>query len=142
MPLELVERVLQAAGFAQSFIGPLMAMYRAPRRIVADGLCGERRYPTHCIPPGCPCATMVLALPTYGWRCDLQRIELDAKSRTYVDDMTAQRIRQAWERAWRGVLAINRMQAVSVRFETDFRLARNLDKSARFSSDPEVRAAL
>ena len=84
MPLELVERVLTAAGFARSFIGPLMAMYRAPRRIVADGLCGERRFPTHCIPPGCPCARMVLALPTYGWRCDIQRIELDAKSRTYV----------------------------------------------------------
>ena len=142
MPLSVVEGALRAAGFADALVGPIIDMYRAPRRIVADGLCGERRHPTHCIPAGCPAATMVLALITYCWRCELHRIELQAASRTYVDDMTAHRLRVAGEAPQRGRLAIDRMQAVSGRFEADFDLDRNLDKSARFSSDPAVRAAL
>ena len=142
MPLGVVGDALRACGLASSFVSLITDMYSAPRRIVADGLCGHRRVPTHCIPPGCPAATMILSVFTYGWRCEISVVEIRMVSRTYVDDMTASREREAEETARRGQLAICNAQAVSTDFEDAFKLNKNLDKSARFSSDPAVLALL
>ena len=77
-----------AAGVRANLVKPFMAMYRAPRRIVADGLAGEPHRPLRRIPAGCPAATTLLALLTWGRNREVQVIAAEAVCREYIDDLT------------------------------------------------------
>ena len=143
MPLPLVEEALRAAGVPSELVRPLVDMYKAPRRVLADGRAGEERVPTHCIPAGCPMATMVLALFTYAWRCELHACVRGAQSRAYVDDLTAIRERRPGDAGGAAAARVaNAMQEVADAFARDFSLALNQLKSVRYSSDAETRQAL
>ena len=69
-------------------MGPMMAMYQAPRHIKVDGAVGESRVPLRCIPPGCPAAVDVLALVTMPWIKMARRTHEPCQARGWVDDLT------------------------------------------------------
>ena len=65
MPLVLVADFLEACGLGEEFIRPLTDMYEAPRRVVADGLCGEPRRPLLRRPPPAAAGPKLL----WKWGC-------------------------------------------------------------------------
>ena len=67
VPLCMLETAMWRAGLGPHIARRFISMYRAPRRIVVDGLVGETRQPRRCVSAGCPAATTLLALT---WCCD------------------------------------------------------------------------
>ena len=142
MPPESVHELLRSAGVPDHISGPILFLYRAPRRIVADGACGSEQTPTHCIPAGCPIATLILALATFGWRKETAVSCPAARSRAYVDDMTAHCRRESHITPHAGATQARNLGQVTQAFFTTFRLVANLIKSAFFSSCRYTRALL
>ena len=60
--LDTVAQALEAAGMDPEVGALLLDMYRAPRRIVMDGLAGEKRMPSSCTPAGCANAAHIVAI--------------------------------------------------------------------------------
>ena len=65
IPLAYLDVLAAEAGLPPEIAKPMLAAYRAPRRVRMGPLAGQLQTPTHGIPPGCPAATH----NGWPWRC-------------------------------------------------------------------------
>ena len=136
LPLRALEQVAQAVRLPEALWRPMVAAYRLPRLVRADGLGGEARVPQCGLAPGCPAATDWLALVMHAWVLRMRRCAPAVVTRTYVDDLSAftqehgtvEDAAKAWE--------------VTQAFGAAFRLRLNLHKCVRYSTSAAGRKAL
>ena len=136
LPLEALERVAVAAGLPSELWRPMLAAYRLPRLVRADGLGGHAKAPLCGLAPGCPAATDWLALVMHCWAARVRVRAPGLVTRAYVDDLSAYTrdrgsvgdVQVAWE--------------VTEAFGAAFRLQLNSAKSVRYASQPADQAWL
>ena len=136
LPLDTLAAVAQAAGVPSEIWQPMLAAYRLPRLIRADGLAGPARSPCCGLAPGCPAATDWLALVMHYWTLRLREVAPALIERAYADDLSA-------FTGLRGTLAdVGTAWKVTVAFGRAFGLVLNQAKSVRYATAAADRAAL
>ena len=86
--LRVLQKCLQEMGVAEELWRPMMSMTTGQRCIKVMDAVGQWREPKAGIIPGCPCATMCMALILHRWRSSLQKQVPQAMIRCWVDDST------------------------------------------------------
>ena len=136
LPLDALEAVATAAGVPPAIWKPMLAAYRLPRLVRADGLGGHARVPRCGLAPGCPAATDWLALVMHCWSARLRQQAPALITRTYVDDLSAYTSDQGTPEdvavAW----------AVTQDFGAAFHVQLNPNKCLRYSTAAAGRQAL
>ena len=133
--LELLERALARARVPAWLSGPLLAAYKAPRRVRVDGALGQPWVPTSGILPGCALAVFVLSVLVRPWYQRTGRVHDGLRRRVYVDDLTVWARGQADEVAE----AVAEALRITRAYEADMDWRLHEGKSKQFANTASVR---
>jgi hypothetical protein len=133
--LQLLERALARARVPAWLSGPLLAAYKAPRRVRVDGALGQPWVPTSGILPGCSLAVFVLSFLVRPWYQRTGRVHDGLRRRVYVDDLTV------WARGQAGEVAEAVAEALRITraYEADMDWRLHEGKSKQFANTASVR---
>ena len=136
LPLAALEEAVRAARIPPAVWRPMLAAYRLPRLVRADGLGAPARSPSCGLAPGCPAATDWLALVMHCWTARIRERAPALLTRAYVDDLSAFTTDEG------SVADVGVAWEVTEQFGAAFCLRLNSTKSVRWATGATARAAL